>query len=272
MTIVKKTHAARKRYIDTTDPRQGKLELVIGGLSAAKSARSGKKTKADATEEATQLSQSRPVNDRLDYFVNSRNLATLFSKITRIPGGGYIHSWEDHYKLSRQVFFGVYGMESHHHGFFDGLFGAPHRMLINLTLSEILSLYSSCFGFKDGYTKGTPPEDRLRTFRGAPFQDLAAGLIESGQHYNAISVMWKKETRDIKVHPLRERLASLGAQDKDDFLVALSQYPERVRDPWRRLLQHEFKEAFYQTGIDVYSGKLPGIFGQLYRLKTAPRP
>ncbi len=209
--------------------------------------------------------------ESIDYNVNLETLRTLRSKVRRI-GTSYSLSFEDHLKLARDIFHGVYEMESNLHGQFDGRYGVPHEILNSLTTSEILSLYRACHEYKlERQRPGIGPQERYKILKSKSFVSQILEFINSGQRgYNAISTMSGKERRSMSRLPLAQRLERISLQAAEQFYQALIQTRTPIRDPVDAAPRFHAQdvELFYLNGIDIYIGKLTSMFHQLYQMKA----
>lgn len=211
-----------------------------------------------------------PINNNPDYSINGNTLVTLRSKVRRV-GEARPASHEDHFNLSREIFNGVYSMESNQYGSFNGRYGVPHEILINLTPSEILALYVGAKEYKDNQKSLITPDVRLKILLRRSFRELVEEFVYSGlRRYNAISVMRMKERRHAKIPPLDRRLSQISDGAITDFYNALSQPPVKVREPYPAtpISRVQNLEIFYLDGIDVYIGKLAAMFHDLYKMKS----
>ncbi|MEK6946898.1 MAG: hypothetical protein AABX32_04795 [Nanoarchaeota archaeon] len=255
----------------TQDSNQGVLDFSVPKKTARKKPRSLEQVVS--AEPSGRLPASAQVNDALDYSITNETLATFRSKVREV-GKSYTISHEDHFNFIREVFKGVFSAESHTYGEFDGQYGVPHGILINLTPSEILSFYRSIGIMKQNYRPEITPDKRYTNLTESHhFTRLVKCLVRESKNYNVIRVMDRKEHKKAGIPPLEEKLSRVSQQDINSFYFALSQ-PIRgqVRQPYpNEPKSKEDVEKHYLNGIDIYIGKLTGMFHQLYNIKTHHR-
>ena len=223
----------------------------------------------DYTSEGTTITH--PINDLPGYGINPKTTVPFFSKIKRFGGSREI-SHEDHFKLAREVYDGVYAAESHKHNVFTGQYGVPHELLIHMAPSEIIAVYNAIGRIKSGrsaYATAGKRYDGL--IREKPFIGLISRMVEGGRHdYNALSIMHRKENREKSVPPLTDRLSVVSKEAKEEFYTMLSEPLVPARHPYRAAPATGDVNSFYRNGIDTYLGSLFGLLAELYRMK-APR-
>lgn len=214
-----------------------------------------------------------PDNNCPDYQINNKTLRILFAKVSQ-EGKSYSLSHKDHFNLARDVFYGVYAMESNRHMNFNGNYGVPHNILVNLTLSEKIALYRGAGIRKKQNSQGTEPKEAYEMPNKEKIMESIEEIIEigkvteEGKRFNAVNIMQLRENK-AKIPPLSQRLMRITNQDAADFYSALRKPAPRIRDPYRsEPSRGERPEAFFYGGIDLYVGKLISTFQELYGIKT----